>query len=248
MDRTLTNFIGALRNSEVRISTAETLDAFNAVELVGYRDRAALKRSLALVLPKTADEKATFDVCFDQFFSFDDVSAERTAGDAQQAGEEQHQEGGEGQGGGGGGGEREASEGQDSGDAKGKKKKNKKRKEQNLAPDDEEEEDLGPGAMTDASSALGELLMSNSKVELSMAMAQAGEAVNLRDIEVFTQKGLYTRKIMEAMGLGGLNREISELRRSRSTPERRLGQELTRRREAAGGCSPERPPPRTGTA
>ena len=61
MDQTLTNFIRALRNSEVRISTAETLDAFNAVELVGYEDREFLRRTLSLVLPKTADEKETFD-------------------------------------------------------------------------------------------------------------------------------------------------------------------------------------------
>ena len=68
MDRTLTHFIAALRNAEVRISPAETLDAMNAVGLVGYRDRAFLKDSLALVLPKTADEKETFDTTFDQFF------------------------------------------------------------------------------------------------------------------------------------------------------------------------------------
>ena len=61
VDRTLSNFISALRNAEVRISTAETLDAFHAVNLVGYEDRGFLKRSLALVLPKTAEEKAIFD-------------------------------------------------------------------------------------------------------------------------------------------------------------------------------------------
>jgi uncharacterized protein with von Willebrand factor type A (vWA) domain len=36
---------------------------------------------------------------------------------------------------------------------------------------------------------------------------------------------------MEQMGLGELNREVSDLRRSRSVPARRLGQELTRRRD-----------------
>jgi len=36
MDQTLAKFIGALRNSDVRVSTAETLDAFKALELVGY--------------------------------------------------------------------------------------------------------------------------------------------------------------------------------------------------------------------
>ncbi len=57
MDQLLTNFIRALRNADVRISTAETLDAFSAVQLVGYRDRQLLKDSLALVLPKTADQR-----------------------------------------------------------------------------------------------------------------------------------------------------------------------------------------------
>ena len=70
MDRTLSNFIRALRNAEVRVSTAETLDAFNTVELVGYRDRDFLKSALSMVLPKTADEKETFEDCFEQFFSF----------------------------------------------------------------------------------------------------------------------------------------------------------------------------------
>ena len=70
MERTLSNFIRALRNAEVRVSTAETLDAFNAMELVGYRDRAFLKDALSMVLPKTADEKELFSQCFDSFFSF----------------------------------------------------------------------------------------------------------------------------------------------------------------------------------
>src|ERR1043165_5194578 len=70
MDVLLTNFIRALRNADIRISTAETLDALSTVELVGYSDRRLLKDSLSLVLPKTLDEKAAFDTCFDQFFSF----------------------------------------------------------------------------------------------------------------------------------------------------------------------------------
>ena len=72
MDTLLTQFISALRNADIRISTAETLDALGTVELIGYSDRRLLKDSLALVLPKTLDEKAAFDTCFDQFFSFGD--------------------------------------------------------------------------------------------------------------------------------------------------------------------------------
>ncbi len=227
MDRTLTNFIRALRNSDVRVSTAETLDALSAVELVGYQDREALKRSLALVLPKTADEKEAFEVCFDQFFAVEDVSGERrAAGDsADEASEPEGESEGEGQGSGG-----EPREGVPRAGTGGKKKK----KAKSARPADaaaEEEEDLGPGEMADAESALGRLLMSDSRVELSMAMASAGEAVDVREIQVFTQKGLYTRKIMEEMGLRELNGEIAGLRKSPRVPERRLGQELDRRRE-----------------
>ena len=70
MDTTLTNFISVLRNADIRISPAETLDAFHAVQLVGYRDRTLLKNTLGMVLPKTVDEKAAFSECFDRFFSY----------------------------------------------------------------------------------------------------------------------------------------------------------------------------------
>lgn len=232
MDRTLTNFIRALRNSEVRVSTAETLDALSAVELVGYADRAALKRSLSLVLPKTADEKEAFDLCFDQFFAAEELSGQRADAAAEESGAEadEHSEDGDGEGGS-GGGERDGVPREDQGSGRKKKSKRKAAAAAEAGPDGEPEEDLGPGEMTEASSPLGRLLMGDSKVELSMAMAQAGDAVNVREIQVFTQKGLYTRRIMEEMGLGALNGEISGLRGSRSIPERRLGQELRARRD-----------------
>jgi uncharacterized protein with von Willebrand factor type A (vWA) domain len=210
----------------VRISTAETLDAFNAVELVGYEDREFLRRTLSLVLPKTADEKETFDNCFEQFFSFEDVRGDRQEGGTNADGEpaEGEEAGGDGEGGGAGG---ESQPGQRASGGKGKAKK----KNKNSLIEEEEEEDLGPGAMSEPGSELGQLLMNNSKVELSVAMAAAGEAVDLRSIQVFTQKGLYTRKIMEEMGLGPLNREIGDLKESRKITDRRLGQELRRRRD-----------------
>ena len=62
-------------------------------------------------------------------------------------------------------------------------------------------------------------------------MAEAAKEADLTQIQVFTQKGLYTRKIMDAMGLADLVAEIGELRSSPRVPERRLGQELRRRRD-----------------
>ena len=227
MDRTLANFIRALRNSEVRISTAETLDALNAVELVGYRDRALLKRSLSLVLPKTLDEKETFDACFDRFFSFEDVRRQ-APGQPDAEGRQADESGADGQGEGeGGAGDRveAAAAGGDQYRGKGK------RRSRNALHAEEDEPDLGPGEMGAPTSALGTLLMRDSKVELTMAMSQAGEAEDVREIQVFTQKGLYTRRIMDRMGLAELNREIADARADAAVPVRRLGQELRRRRD-----------------
>ena len=216
MDRTLTHFIAALRNAEVRISPAETLDAMNALELVGYRDRDFLKDSLSLVLPKTADEKETFDTTFDQFFSFEDVSAQAAT----------LAEAGEGFGGDGEGGDGEGEGAGGMGTGKGGKGRKKGKFEAEA-----EEEDLGPGEMTEPRSELGRALMHESSVDLAVRMAAAAKDAKLEDIQVFTQKGLYTRKIMDAMGLAELMREIGDLRQSPRVPERRLGQELNKRRD-----------------
>ena len=216
MDRTLTRFIAALRNAEVRISPAETLDAMNALELVGYRDRGFLKNSLALVLPKTADEKETFDTTFDQFFSFEDVSTQAAFAE----------DGDEGDGAGNGSGEGEG-QGEGSGGTGGGKGGKRKGK----FAGDEEEEDLGPGAMSEPRSELGRLLMNEGTTELTVRMADSAREAKLEDIQVFTQKGLYTRKIMDAMGLADLQREIGDLKQSQQVPDRRLGQELSKRRD-----------------
>ena len=59
----------------------------------------------------------------------------------------------------------------------GKKKKNKQKSPTADLSSDDDEEDLGQGEMTEPTSELGQLLMGNSKVELSMAMA-AGRDVS----------------------------------------------------------------------
>ena len=76
MERPLTNFIRALRSSEVRVSTGEALDAANALKLIGYADRGMLKDSLACVLAKSPEEKVTFDELFELYFSRQDAGSQ----------------------------------------------------------------------------------------------------------------------------------------------------------------------------
>ena len=220
MDTILTTFIQALRNADIRISTAETLDALHTVDLVGYRDRQLLKDSLALVLPKTQAEKAAYDLCFDQFFSFRDTGELELAANETSSGDSQESGRAAGDVGAGGGGDeipinRSASASPPSG--------------ANGQPTPERH--TSSREMSAPQSALGQLLARGSPLEIAAAIAAAGRAVNVHEIEFFTQKGVYTRRILEAMGLQELQKEINALQASTAVPDRRLAQDLARRRD-----------------
>ncbi|PCJ34860.1 MAG: hypothetical protein COA99_14300, partial [Moraxellaceae bacterium] len=75
MNTTFVEFIHALRAADIRISTAETLDAIRALQLVGYQQRSSLKLALGQTLAKSEDEKSAFDICFDQFFQFSSMDS-----------------------------------------------------------------------------------------------------------------------------------------------------------------------------
>jgi uncharacterized protein with von Willebrand factor type A (vWA) domain len=79
----------------------------------------------------------------------------------------------------------------------------------------------GPGGCQgSAGQALSQLLQSGDSAALSRRMQQAARDVGLTDIWFFTQKGFYTQKIQQAMGLELLDREISEARRQTQAPQR----------------------------
>ena len=228
MERTLANFIRALRMAEVRISTSETLDAFRTAEIIGWRDRETLKYALAAVLPKTRAETEAFDACFDRFFRFDqfdsrdrdapqdDAFDDETTSDEESAS-------GDGQGGGGGEGGKREQRDDAAGGAPG---------DSTDGDDTDELEALvQPGAMSAPESKLGQLLMNGDRTDLAMEISRAAVDANIQEIKVFTQKGLYTRRIMEGMGLSELQAEMGDLGRSDQLPDRRLGNELRRRRD-----------------
>jgi uncharacterized protein with von Willebrand factor type A (vWA) domain len=224
MDQLLTNFIRALRNADVRISTAETLDAFSTVQLVGYRDRQLLKDSLGLVLPKTSDEKAAFDACFDQFFSFRERSplptSDMLSDDDGATAEPDGAQPGNADAGGSG-----ESQGKRSGRGEGASNATQ------VAPEGTSGAELLSGEMSAAQSTLGQLLTRANTIEINMAISAAGQQVNVHEIELFTQKGVYTRRILEAMGHAELQQDIFALSASEAIPDRRLAQDLGRRRD-----------------
>jgi hypothetical protein len=60
-------------------------------------------------------------------------------------------------------------------------------------------------------SALGRMLLAGDQAGLAAAMEQAAEDSGVRNIAVFTQVNLFARRILDAMGLGALDRDIRAL-------------------------------------
>ena len=74
MQQVFQDLISALRQSGVRISVAEHIDALEAAKFVGCEDREVLKNTLAATLAKSKREQDLFDECFDRFFAIEDYA------------------------------------------------------------------------------------------------------------------------------------------------------------------------------
>jgi uncharacterized protein len=68
MERTLTDFIRALRAAGAPVSSAEAIDAANTLALIGFDDRQRMKDAFGLVLAKSEEEKVIHDQMFETFF------------------------------------------------------------------------------------------------------------------------------------------------------------------------------------
>lgn len=169
MTQALGNFIRALRAADVRVSTAETIEAAAAVKYVGFEERAMLKLALGQVLAKSLEDKQRFDTCFDRFFDPGSVGGARTNTDASKAdvsdGEAQDENALTGAGGTGGGG----------GDS------------------------------------LIETLQAGDEAALQQALARAAREVQVQNIRLFTQRGMYVRRMLEQMGIESLETHLYAL-------------------------------------
>lgn len=171
MQSGLTGFIRLLRSHEVRVSPAETLDAMAAASHLGYADRDQLRNGLAMTLAKSAREEAILLRCFDQYFSGQLPDFSRAEA-----------EGGEDDG-------TPASAADETGETP-------------VTPRQmlEEAGEEVPALQQALQSPLVQQLLDNDRSQLSLSMGQAAAATGLGNIRMFTQKGQYTRRMLEAMG------------------------------------------------
>src|SRR5713101_3882086 len=69
MEEKLVEFASLLRQNGVRVSLAETLDAFNASDLTGLGQRDAFRAALRSTMVKRASALPVFEELFDLYFS-----------------------------------------------------------------------------------------------------------------------------------------------------------------------------------
>ena len=194
MTEVLGDFIRALRAADVRVSTSESIDAGNVLDLVGFDDRKTLRDGLGQVLAKSAYEKEAFVETFDRFFAFDQfkTAAPGEASD-QQDGEGAEQDSSS-------EGEQNSSESQNQDQSQ-----NQSGGMPGQGGGGQEGKPAGEGA--DPKDLVG-MLESGDQAALQMALADSAREVQLNKIRLFTQRGMYVRRMMEVMGLDGLQDEV----------------------------------------
>ena len=180
----IADFVRILRAADIRVSPAETLDAAEIFGTIGFDDRNILKHALGQTLAKTEMEKLAFDEAFESYFRLpEDTPSPMAAAQEESETDDKsaEQNSGEGQ------PQESAQEGNPEGGQEG-------------------------GTPSDsANQSLTEMLENNDAAALQAAMQQAATEAGLANAKLFTQQGMFSRRIMEAMGLAELEARIRQM-------------------------------------
>jgi uncharacterized protein with von Willebrand factor type A (vWA) domain len=190
LEKTLGDFVSALRKADLAVSPAESLDAMAALEIIGLRDRTLLRDSLSIVLAKTPEEKALFDICFNRFFSYQDFDRLKTIAAQYQDNLEISSSG------------LAAESDSDSAD-----KKQSRRHRHNIP-------------LVQHDSHLGHILLSADETGLALLLSKAAEEVHLENIRSLRERSVYTRRILLHMGVSELDAEIERLKKDEADKAR----------------------------
>ena len=191
----IADFVRILRAADIRVSPAETLDAAEIFETIGFDDRSILKYALGQTLAKTEMEKLAFDEAFESYFRLPEETPPSLPSENQE--ENQHQDFEDGQ---------DKSAEQNSGEGQPQHGTQEGAQEAGAASDN-------------ANQTLTEMLENQDTAALQAAMQQAATQAGLADAKLFTQQGMFSRRIMEAMGLAVLEARIRQMNEGGETEE-----------------------------
>ena len=191
MQSNLVDFIQVLRSHDIRVSPAETLDAVGVTTTLGYSDRNLLRDGLAMTLAKTPAEEVIFLDCFDRFFQQDlaDFSSSDMPSDQD---------------------ENKDLDSTDDTAAQTEDFSDSQLSALELASE------KNPSLESLLQTPLMQNLLNNNRNELTLAINAAAQRVDLQKIQMFTQKGQFTRRILDAMGEEQIRNAVIELERAES--------------------------------
>ena len=191
MQSNLVDFIQVLRSHDIRVSPAETLDAVGVTTTLGYSDRNLLRDGLAMTLAKTPAEEVIFLDCFDRFFQQDlaDFSSSDMPSDQD---------------------DNKDLDSTDNTAAQTEDFSGSQLSALELASE------TNPSLESLLQTPLMQNLLNNNRNELTLAINAAAQRVDLQKIQMFTQKGQFTRRILDAMGEEQVRNAVIELEKAES--------------------------------
>ena len=191
MQSNLVDFIQVLRSHDIRVSPAETLDAVGVTTTLGYSDRNLLRDGLAMTLAKTPAEEVIFLDCFDRFFQQDlaDFFSSDMPSDQD---------------------ENKDLDSTDNTAAQTEDFSGSQLSALELASE------TNPSLESLLQTPLMQNLLNNNRNELTLAINAAAQRVDLQKIQMFTQKGQFTRRILDAMGEEQVRNAVIELEKAES--------------------------------
>ena len=195
----IADFVRILRAADIRVSPAETLDAAEIFETIGFDDRAILKYALGQTLAKTEMEKLAFDEAFESYFRLPEETPPSLPFENQE--ENQHQDG------------------EDAQDKSAEQNSGEGRPQQGTQESAQQGAQEAGAASDNANQTLTEMLENQDTAALQAAMQQAATQAGLADARLFTQQGMFSRRIMEAMGLADLEARIRQMNEGGETEE-----------------------------
>ena len=207
----IADFLRILRAADIQVSPAEAIDAAAVIDEIGMGDRALLKYALGHSLAKTEFEKQAFDDCFETYF----LPPDMTLGQAGSAPATNEGDGAQGEG-------QEADGDADAQDGDPQDGDPQEGEAQGGQPQGGEAQGNASGGkpsggtqaeadMAGAPQSLLEMVENRDTAALQSAMAEAATLVGLANAKLFTQQGMFTRRILEQMGLSEFDRQIRDM-------------------------------------
>jgi uncharacterized protein len=199
MERTLTDFIRALRAAGAPVSSAEAIDAARTLALIGFDDRQRMKDSLGLVLAKSEEEKLIHDQMFEIFFKRKSAASSAASKEGKDSDNQEDRSGSQDT-------SNEAGDKQQ-GARPGVKQEGAKQGGSSQGGSGSDHGD--PRASEGSEESFYDLAFSGDADRIAAALERAGAEAGVDDIRFATQQAFFVRQMLERLGVETFDQLLS---------------------------------------